>query len=225
MKLLDIYFKAVRKAKFEEELAEALFTAASLSSLMPFEEVVGQLGKGNGVLAREFKMASNQLAAGVGVKESLEGIKERVGSELCDRAVDLLVKAYETGGGAQHALREAAEDINSTIGLIKEHSARVTLEKMTMLLAGGVVVPLTLGALVSLVGSLGSFDMGFGSADKGLIVANAVLGNQIYIVEYALIASFFVGLQEHRPEKGLVYALVLVPLSFACFVIAKSLGF
>ena len=100
-----------------------------------------------------------------------------------------------------------------------------TVEKYTLLLAGGIIVPLVLGALVAMVGSLnftGLSELGFGSGGSEQILANALAGSQIYIIEYAILASVFVAYQENSIEKSIIYMVVLVPLSFALFMLAKT---
>ena len=97
-----------------------------------------------------------------------------------------------------------------------------------MLLAGGIIVPAVLGIVVSMVSSmdfagLAELGMGISPSLREAIIKNAILGNQIYIVEYSIIASVFVAYQEGEVEKALVYASILVPLGIAIFLFFSGL--
>ncbi|MCX6802304.1 MAG: hypothetical protein NT067_04295, partial [Candidatus Diapherotrites archaeon] len=64
---------------------------------------------------------------------------------------------------------------------------------------------------------------GFSSgAQRAELLAVAATANNLYIIEYALIASVFLAWIEGMPKKALVYALVLVPLSTAVFLFSRG---
>ncbi|MCK4327723.1 MAG: type II secretion system F family protein [Candidatus Diapherotrites archaeon] len=221
------YFWARRQGLIEEELPQALYRAAS-NTLMPIEALVEELSEGDSPLAREFGKAHMQVANGVPVDEALEAMIDSNDSRLLKRAVGLVLQGYRTGANMGDALRETAEEISGVAEVVREQAATTAIEKYTLLLAGGVIVPLILGALVSMVGSLdfvGLADMGLGPANPGEMLASALLGSQFYIVEYAVLASLFVAYQENSTEKAIVYIAVLVPLSMALFMLARAVMF
>ncbi|MFC2174402.1 type II secretion system F family protein [archaeon] len=224
MYAVPTYFWARKQRLMEEELPQALYRAAS-STIRPMEELVGELAEGGTPLAGEFAKANRQVANGVAVDDALEAMVECNDSQLLKRAIGLVLQGYRTGADMGDSLRETAEEISGAAEVVREQAATTAIEKYTLLLAGGVIVPLVLGALVSMVSTLnftGLAEIGFGPADPKAMLASALLGSQIYILEYAVIASVFVAYQENNIEKAFVYAAVLVPLSMALFLAAKA---
>ena len=69
-------------------------------------------------------------------------------------------------------------------------------------------------------------EIGFGSGAQNLdeIENYSQIATLIYIAEYAAIASFFVALQEGRRENAILYAIGLLPCSYASFLIGKLIG-
>ena len=221
------YFWARRQRLIEEELPQALYRAAS-NTAMPVEGLVEELAEGDGPLAEEFGKARAQLGNGVPVDEALESMACSNDSRLLKRAIGLVLQGYRTGADMSDALRETAEEISGAAEVVREQAATTAIEKYTLLLAGGAIVPLVLGSLVSMVTSLnfaGLSGLGFGPENPGELLASALLGSQFYIVEYAVLASLFVAYQENSIEKAFVYAAVLVPVSMALFLLAQATMF
>ena len=219
-----VYFWASRQRRMEAELPQALYHAAS-GQFVPLEDIVEELARGKGALAGEFKKAAMQLRNGIPVTHALEDMVKSNDSQLLKRAIGLLLQSYRTGADMGQAFRETAEEISAIAEATREQSASTTIEKYTLLLAGGAIVPLVLGTLIAMVGSLdfaGLAELGFGLGSSGAVLASALLGSQVYIVEYALLAAVFVAYQEGSIEKAVVYAAILVPLSVALFTVARS---
>jgi hypothetical protein len=218
------YFWASRQRQLEEELAQALHRAAS-NAFLPADALLAELSAGDTVLAREFRKASMQVRNGVPVDDALEEMAASNDSRMLSMALGLLVQCYRTGADMALAFRETADEISGLASVMRQQAINTTIEKYTLLLAGGVIVPLVLGALGAMVGSLsfaGLAELGFGAADQNALLANALLGSEIYIAEYAVIASVFVAYQESSLEKAVVYMAVLVPLSLALFMLARA---
>lgn len=224
---LPEYREARRIKEIEESLPDVLFQASSMTSIASFDELIKQLGEGgHGELSRLFNRAHRQIEGGIPVEEALEELQREGNSELLSRTLKLLLQGYRTGADISLALRETANDISQTHEILRERTASTTVEKYTLLLAGGCIVPLILGVLVSMVSEIGFVDIGTGMdwEIRKAIIENASLGNQVYIGEYALLASFFVGIQESNPKKALIYAGILVPISLSLFLLAKTIS-
>lgn len=222
--VVPVYFWASRQKQIETELPQALYRAAS-NAFVPLDELIGELAQGKSELAKEFRKTEMQIRNGVSIEDALEEMGKANDSRLLRRAIDLLLQSYQTGADMSSAFKETAEEISGIATVMRDQAASTTIEKYTLLLAGGAIVPLVLGTLVAMVGSLnfmGLAELGFGSGTKDLLLANALAGSQIYIMEYALLSSVFVAYQENSIEKAVVYAAVLVPLSMALFTLAKS---
>ena len=165
------------------------------------------------------------VESGASVSEALNGISKRCECKAVDRAIALLKQGYESGADLSQTFREAADDLLETNAILRERNAAMVVEKYTLLLAGGTIVPLVLGLLIGMVSSMDSsgFELiGFGSSakERAEMLELTVLANKIYIVEYALLASLFVAGMEGNWKKSLLYALGLLPLSMFCFAAA-----
>ena len=65
-------------------------------------------------------------------------------------------------------------------------------------------------------------EFGATAVERAALLGSTVLANQIYIMEYSLLAAFFVAGLEGKPKKALLYACLLLPLSLASFSAAKA---
>ncbi len=226
-RIINRYMRERKDRLIEKHLAESMYQAASLAGYTSFENVLKAMAEsGYGALSDEFKKAYNSVRSGESVELALEKMAERNGSKMLNRAINVMLSGYKTGIDLSEALREAAEDIEKTLAIDRENGASIIVEKYTILFAGGIIVPLILGAMISLVGSidlssLQEFGMGGQSRE---ILENAVFGNQIYVAIYSIIASVFVAYQENRIENSLVYVLFLLPASLVLFNLARTFG-
>lgn len=231
--LLNYFFHAFlfeqKKRKKELLVPDVLLQASVFPRNTALQKIINYLANADyGLLSKEFDSAFWEIKKGAPVEQALENIKKRCKSRIIDRAINLLVLGYKSGADMSKTFKDAAEDILETQGILRERSATMIIEKYTLLFAGGLLVPAILGLLVGLVqgmnfSSINSLGIGLNAADKKSLLDAAMLANQLYILEYALLASFFIANQEGNKKKALVYALVLLPLSFASYSIAKGL--
>lgn len=217
-----------RKREKEKRCADVLLAASSLPPKTSAEELLRLASSDDfGLLGKEFLRARRELEAGVSLEDSLLHVKERCGSRSIGRMVDLLVVGVQSGADLAIVFRETAEDLLETQGLLEERSAALVIEKYTILIAGGVVVPLILGLVFGLVQKmdfalLSNLEIGLNAAVRKELVEYSHWGTLAYLVEYGILAGLFVGLQEGHWKKGVLYALALVPVSFAVFYLAAG---
>jgi Flp pilus assembly protein TadB len=221
------YLLERREKRLESEAQLALLQASVFQKGTPVSRIIGFLArKGNGLIGKEFLKAKKEIGKGASVEEALEKFRERNHGIAMERLADILRIAYESGECMGERFRELAEEITEMQAITAEKKAVLAMEKATLLMGSAVIVPFILGILTGLVSEFGFEGMeiaGFSSgAQRAELLAVAATANQVYIIEYALIASVFLAWIEGTPKKALVYALVLVPLSTAVFFLSRG---
>jgi len=181
-----------------------------------------------GLLGMEFKTAYNEIQKGSSVEEALSNIKKRCKSRVIERAITLLIHGYKSGADMSQIFKETAEDILETNEILRERVSTLIIEKYTLIFAGGVIVPVILGMISGMVSGMNfsvidGLELGMSSLERQEIFEAALFGTKIYILEYAIIASLFIANQEGNMKNAIIYAVFLVPLSFAAFVIAQGI--
>ncbi|MFH1240248.1 MAG: type II secretion system F family protein [Candidatus Diapherotrites archaeon] len=181
-----------------------------------------------GLLGNEFKTAYNEIQKGASVEEALLSIKNRCKSRVIDRAITLLIHGYKSGADMSQIFKETAEDILETNEILRERVSTLIIEKYTLIFAGGIIVPVILGLLSGMVSGMNfsiieGLELGMSALERKEIFEAALFGTKIYIIEYAIIASLFIANQEGNIKNAILYAVVLVPLSFAAFLIAQGI--
>ena len=222
------YLAQRRTRRIEDALPEALYRAASLSSFSTMESVIEELAREKTELGKEFASALRRIRTGMGFDDALRITRERNDSRLLSRSVELIIVGYDSGADISRALRSIADDASDMKSALREKAAAAFMEKATLLMGGGVIVPIILGAMVSLVNglngsSLAALGIGMDAASRAALLSSSILGNKIYILVYACMASTFVAQQEGMRERALLYAAILAPLSFALFTIASGM--
>lgn len=211
----------------EKFVPDALLIAGSFPNGTPLETIFSNLSKDNcGKLSLEFEKALLEIRKGSTVENALNSLKKRNKSKIIDRAMNLFIQGYNSGAELSQIFRETAEDILETNSILRERASAMVVEKYTLLVAGAVVVPLILGLLVGMVSkmdfNLFSESFGLSVQQRKSILEAALFSNQVYLVEYAFLASVFAAFQENDKKKAMVYAAILVPLSLIVYNLAKA---
>lgn len=229
---LQHYLFEINKRKKEAIVPDMLLQASAFPNGTGFERIIEYFSNERfGLLGGEFKKARREIEKGSTVQRALDNMASRCKSSIIERAMLLLKQGYGSGADMGSVFRESADDLLETNAILRERNAALVIEKYTLLLAGGIIVPAVLGLLVSMVSSmdfsaLEMLEFGRSIEEKETLLQAAVAANQIYIIEYSLLASFFVAYLEGNPKKALLYALFLLPLSLLFFNAAKwFLGF
>lgn len=219
-----------RKKEIDTQMPDVLLQASVFPRGSDFLQIIAYIANaGYGAISHEFAKAMAEIEKGQPVELALQNIANRNESRILRRSISLLISGYHSGADMSKTFREAAEDMLETSAILRESAASLVVVKYTLMLAGMFIVPLILGLLLKLVASLdfSAFEsLGFGlSAEARKETLSAILlGNQVYLAEYALIASVFIALVNNRPKKVVIYALIMLPVSFAIFFLAKGFG-
>ncbi|MAG21847.1 MAG: hypothetical protein CL943_00890 [Candidatus Diapherotrites archaeon] len=225
--MLHHYLSELKKRKREQLIPDILLQASAFPKGTSFGKIIDYFSNARfGLLGKEFEKAQLEIGKGASVQQALDNISKRCRSDIVGRAMRLLKQGYVSGADMSTTFRETADDLLETNAILRERNAALVIEKYTLLFAGGFIVPAILGLLVGMVGSmdfaaLELLEFGASAAEKGALLESTILANQIYIVEYSLLAAFFVALLEGNPKKVLVYAAFLLPISLISFNAAQ----
>lgn len=222
---------SLEKEKIAKEtlVPDLLLQASAFPKGIAINKIFAFFAKADfGALGKEFETALSEIEKGLPVESALENIKKRCKSRIIDRAIDLLIRGYQSGADLGSVFRAAADDFFETNSLLRERNAALIIEKYTLLFAGGIIVPAVLGLLTGMVSGIdfsgmGELGLGNGNTDKQSLLETSLFANQVYIAEYAILAGIFIASQEGNPKKAFLYALFLLPTSFAINFLAKTM--
>jgi hypothetical protein len=224
----DIKFEKRKLAK-EKLLPDLLLEASVFCDETSLIGTIKRLAKQDFPLLREdFERAAAEISNGASAEEALERMKALNKSEAYSRVVGLLLQGYHSGAGMSKIFKETAEDLLETHAILRERQAVMLVNKYTLILASGIIVPAIIGLIVGLVSglnfdSMGELSLGLSIETRKKMLSFATLGTTIYLGEYALLSSFFLALQEGNKKQFWVYALILLPTALAVFYLAKGL--
>ena len=223
------YMLERRKQALEREAPMLLLQASVFPRGTPVSRIISYLArKENGLLGKEFLKAKKEITRGSSVEKALKALKERNKSAVIARLSDMLLIAYESGAWLGESFRELAEELLELKAMLAEKKAALAIERITLLAGSALIVPFILGVLVGMVFEFdftGIEIAGFSSqGQREELLAAAPIANNLYIIEYALIASVFLGWLDGSPKKAFVYALVLVPTSTIVFAFSQGLS-
>jgi len=223
------YLLEKRKKKLEKQAPMLLLQASVFPRGTPVSKIISYFArKENGLLGEEFAKAKREINRGASIQEAMQKFREKNKGTVTERLADILVIAYESGECLSDAFRELAEELLDMQAIQSEKKAVLEIERATLLLGAAFIVPFILGILTGLV-----FDFEFGgieiagfasSEQRAELLATAPTAVLLYIIEYALIASLFLGWMDGAPRKAFVYALALLPVSVTVFFLAQGFG-
>ncbi len=223
------FLSGAEVSRAESFLPDALYGAASLHRLVPFEKMMSNLASGDfGRLSVAFSLAVRRIRAGDGFSSAMASAARECPSPLSERAFSMLTVCYETGANMSSAFRETAQDIASFFALVRERSAVLSIQRYTIILASALLVPFILGSTLSLVPALSSASLLFGEGEEGaaqpsgIAIASLPLACQAYLLVNAFLSSLLLGVSEGKAWKAAPYFILTAPLSEIFFHIAHS---
>ena len=225
---VDIVFEN-RKRQKEEMLTDLLLEASIFCDESSVVQTIRKISEQDFLLLGEdFARAYLEIKKGASPQEALARIKQYNHSKSYSRVIDIFIQAYENGAKISETLKETAEDLLESKAIIKERQAVMLVTKYTLILAAGIIVPAVLGLIVGLVSGLnfsamGDLSIGLGPEERKILFQTAISGTTIYVLEYSLISSFFLALQEGNKKNFWIYSLILAPAGMAVFYLAGAL--
>ncbi len=216
------YSREKRKRREKESAPEVMYHFSVLVGFLPFEKALREAARGDSPFHARLMRACREISRGAPVEKALEEMAEE--NPLLREEVWLLLACYRKGEGVARAMRTLAEEGMNKRALEKEGNASLLVEKYTLVISAGLLIPWLLGTSFSVVRSLdlpGTGVLGTGPDDSGL--QDAVLtANQYYVPLMGLIVSVFLALAENKRDRIVFYASVIVPAASAVY--ALSLG-
>lgn len=226
--IIDIFFESVKRKK-EDLLSDVLLEASVFCDESSTEQIIKKIGNSEFFLiSDDFKQAFTEIKNGSSIEEALERIKFINNSKTYSRVIDLFLQGYLSGARISTTLKETAEDLLKNKAIIKERQAVMLVTKYTLLLSAGLIVPSILGSISGLVtglsfNSIGEIGIGLSQELRKELFNSASIGTNLYIIEYSLLSSFFLAIQEGNKKNFWIYASILTPISIIVFIITKTL--
>lgn len=195
----------------EQQSADALHVLASIPTSLSFRDQLSWIARVSSPPIRgEWSALLTRISAGKNPTEAMnEWCAGRV-SPILDSVRTLLSRTYSAGTPFGAPARTLAEEISQHHASLHERRAILLVEKYTILLAGGLLVPFLLGILAGVVSVL-PFSSEFTSPDAPALFETALLSMRGYLFMYAILAGLFVGNQEGKPAQSMLYVLILLP--------------
>jgi len=224
----DIKFER-NKRKKENLLPELLLEISTLVDQMSLIKLIEEVSKMDfALLSKDFEFIHLQIKNGEDPTIAINKIKKMNKSNELSRFFEIFLQGYYSGSELSKLLNELAEEMLQNRAIIQERQAVMLVTKYTLLLASVLIVPIILGLIVSLVNGFNisfsnNFEIGLSQIEREELFNLAVLGVQIYIIEYSLISSFFLAMQDGNKKNFFIYILFLTPLSIIFFYIGTIL--
>lgn len=224
----DISFEK-RKREKETLLPDLLLEASIFCDENSLLNTIEKISKSDfNLLSKDFERALIEIKKGATIEEALNKTKILNKSRSYDRVIDLLLQSYKSGVSVSDSLKETAEDLLENQAIIKERQAVMLVTKYTLLLACAIIVPGILGLVIGLItglnfSSIGDIGFGLSPEERQIMFDSAKMGANIYLIEYALLASYFLAIQEGNKKQFFVYLIFLVPISLITFISAQIL--
>ncbi len=208
--------------KMERQLPDSLLLWSSFPSTLSFEQAISECAQLSELpLKREWELLHHLIQKGKSVPAALEKWGLGFNSRPLNHARQLFTRAYASGASIQTLCASLAEEGIASQSLLEERRATMLVEKFTILIAGGLIVPVLLGVMVGVVASLAIPSTSEWISSTPDLLPAALVSIRGYLALYALIASAFVGLQEGKPANAALYALILLPLAQVAYTLGK----
>ncbi|PIT84950.1 hypothetical protein COU37_00300 [Candidatus Micrarchaeota archaeon CG10_big_fil_rev_8_21_14_0_10_45_29] len=232
--LSKAYFEGKATAdasSIEQELPGMLFSGATSQSFS-LEKMLSSARAGS-PLAEQSKKALRQINAGANPLFVLEKWANSTSSPSLGRALLLLMIGYKTGGSMQKALSCAADDLLSSLALVRERAALLSIQNYTILAASAFLIPAILAVSLSFSSQISQISAPSATGENSIysifdfsssssLIAAARAAIPAYLIINAALAAFFIALSQGAREKFLYYFSILAIVSQIVWLIASG---
>lgn len=195
----------------EQQSADGLRVLASIPHTLSFRDQLSWVAQtSQNPIQKEWATLLARIGAGKNPAEALGDWCSGRASPILDSVRTLLARTYSAGTPFGTPALTLAEEITQHHASLHERRAVLLVEKYTILLAGGLLVPFLLGILAGVVGVL-PISSEFTSPQAPALFETALMSMRGYLFLYAILAGLFVGYQDGKPAQSLLYILILLP--------------
>lgn len=228
--ILKKYLLNLKRKALENALIDEVLLLSSLPKANDLKDILGKLSSSkHKIIELEFKQIQRKVEAGHNIRELFLAFSKKYNSEILDRFLELLINSITTGTVTVTDYRSFASNFIKSKQLIDERASALLMQKYTIIFAGGLIVPGILGVVISLVKKLASnLDFSLLQTIQGEAIASSSLFNIcyvcsiVYVVEYVIISSIYLGMLESDLKKSIIYLLFILPTAIAIFFISPT---
>ena len=237
--LLDLFlgYPIIKKDKridaIEEALPDALKQMAdTLKAGGTYEYALREISTAQyGPLTQEFAQVLRKLEEGENLENSLRSMSRNIDSRLVKRSTEIILDSIKAGAGLADILDEIADDIRAMHRIGVERKTRTLMQVLFMVAAGGVVAPMIMGMVSSIVGFLMTSTLqglggGLGveeTAREALATIKFLM--QAYIIIEIVASGLMIALMRHgNAKKGLMYIPILLLVAFIVYYLAAFMA-
>ncbi len=186
-----------------------------------------------GIMEKQIKAMSQKVISGIPIDVALEGIGEKIKSNLLFKTIGLIKEGLEKGGELAILMEEISNDIIHTKSLQKEIAAQVGMYGMFIFFAVGLGAPMLYGVSTFLVKTMMKITGGLNVEDvpqTSGVKFQPIDIDLNFLVTYELIAltvtaifgSLLLGLiKEGKEMAGVRYIPVLITLNIIVYFAAS----
>ncbi len=229
--ILKKYFLNSKRKILENALIDEVLLLSSQPKANDLKQILSKLSSSkHRIIEQEFKQIQRKVEAGHNIRELFLVLSKKYNSEILDRFLELLLNSITTGTVSVSDYRSFASNFLKSKQLIDERASALLMQKYTIIFAGGLIVPGILGIVISLVKKLTSnLDFSLLQSIQGGAVASSGLFNIcyvcsiVYIIEYVIISSIYLGMLESDLKKSIIYLLFILPTAVGIFFISPTI--
>jgi hypothetical protein len=229
--ILNKYFQNQKRKALENVLIDEVLLLSSQPKANDLKQILGKLSDSkHRIISQEFTQIQRKVEAGHNIRELFLALSKKYKSEILDRFLELLLNSITTGTVSVADYRSFANNFFKSKQLIDERTSALLMQKYTIIFAGGLIVPGILGIVISLVKKLTSdLDFSLLQTIQGEAIASSGLFNVcyvcsiVYIIEYVIISSIYLGMLESDLKKSIIYLLFILPTAIGIFFISPTI--
>jgi flagellar protein FlaJ len=218
--------RRLRRQRIDARLPDFLTDLASLHKAgLTLPDSVATAAEGDyGPLSVEVRWAAEQIAWDIPVLLVLENLKGRIGTNLAERTLTVVIEAGKTGGNVPEVLEIAAGNARATVQMAQTRASSMGLYTVITYVASMVFVGVALALQGIFVPKMIQAFNGIGGGGGALGFSRLPTSDQFrgLFLSAALVQSFGNGLvggviSEGRPTAGLRHAWLMVLFSLIGF--------